>query len=195
MRMHTQDAAVQLAGLSDAQRSLRQVLADKLTETQYRRVTLLYGLDGGEAMSLRQAGRAESVTQQAVHQSRDLAWQKMAGDWRLWGMWLLLDSEDIGEDGGAASNWEHVYTNGSVSKPEMAELSARFAGYGDQPWDSDGSEGRTAGHVPAVMTEQEAYADGWLAFRDGERQNPYEDDGSRAEWERGWNEAAGLSAS
>lgn len=71
---------------------LSGVMAERLTETERRRVTLLYGLDDGRELSERQVAGLEGNTHHSsVQESRDAALGKLEDDWRLWLLALLMD--------------------------------------------------------------------------------------------------------
>lgn len=72
---------------------LARVMSDRLTETETRRVRLLYGLEEGRERSERQVAREEGVVKYAVQLARDAALEKLEGDWRMWLLSLLVDAQ------------------------------------------------------------------------------------------------------
>lgn len=207
-RMHTQDAEHQLSGLGAAARTLRLILADRLTETQHRRMMLLFGLDGAEAMSLRKAGRAEGVTQQAVAQARDAALLRLRDDWRLWAFWLTLDDSYMGEEvlhlretnGGTRTRMTKGPDGARTQRHQNAILDPADDGvwgieYGEwegfsahQPY--PGTDGWESDAFTPTSRE-DAYGDGWIAQNEGvpESENPYRGQ-AREAWAEGWRAAA-----
>lgn len=80
------------------------VMAERLTETERRRVSLLYGLDtnedrfapfSGRALSERQVAGLEGVHQKGVQEVRDTALDKLEGDWRLWVLAVLVEAQYV----------------------------------------------------------------------------------------------------
>lgn len=72
---------------------IRSVMAEKLTPTERRRVSLLYGLDSGRELSERQVAGLEGVVKYAVQLSRDAALDKLEEDWRLWLLSILVEDQ------------------------------------------------------------------------------------------------------
>src|SRR5690606_23571418 len=82
-------------------RAVRAILQDRLTDTQYRRVALLYGFDG-DPLSERQAAAVEGCGRPRVQRSREAALRKLRNNAELWFLWLMadggLDDGDRGAD-------------------------------------------------------------------------------------------------
>jgi hypothetical protein len=181
-RMHSQDPVHQDGHRNDVERAIRGILREKLTETQYRRVALLYGFDGPE-MGVREVARAEGRDKVAIQKSRDAMLRKLANDWRLWGLWLLQDVRVPDSDRVEDGVWDAEDDIGGTV--ELRPSGTR--------WESDGyrsNPGQTSRHVPPPSLEMECEANGWLAYNEGLtlQQNPYA--GHLAErWATGWSEA------
>ena len=219
-RLHTQDATHQLDGLSSMQRSIRLILADKLTEVQNRRMTLLFGLDGGPGMGVREAARAEGVRLFAVQKSAEGAVARLANDWRLWGYWLLQDDGVVDSYGTEETPLHLRARNGatrtrpvkSPDDPRNQNLKQEIvqpdddAAWGDvEAGEKDGfgayelrrgdDAWESDAHNPAPSTT-EAYGDGWIARNENvpESENPYNGEKLQRAWRDGWNDA-GLRTS
>lgn len=80
--------------VADAARSIMgRVMTERLTPTEARRVRLLFGLDTGRELSERQVSVLEKVERVSVREARDSATSKLASDWRLWALSLLMDAQ------------------------------------------------------------------------------------------------------
>ena len=77
-------------GINQPRRIIHEVLAERLTPTEHRRVDRLYGLDGMGGRTEREVARTESVAQVQVQRSRESALERLRGDARLWLLNLLI---------------------------------------------------------------------------------------------------------
>jgi hypothetical protein len=188
VRLHTQDRLHQLTQLPARVRVVREILLERLTETQYRRLALLFGFDG-PAMGVRETARAEGVRDYAIRQSRDSAFLRLKNDWRLWLFWLLqhmhTPNSQYSRESDAATLQEVV--DGVVELTDVIDsddveaylLMEHEPGTDGGSYGSDPQAGQTVGydlavatsmkrekHVPGKPEERDQYAAGWVAFHE-----------------------------
>ncbi len=72
--------------------ALLAVLQERLTETEMRRLTLRYGLDGGFVVPERRVAEWEGVALPVVQRTITRAVQKLRIESRLWALWLLVEA-------------------------------------------------------------------------------------------------------
>lgn len=88
IRLRTADPHVQASTRGLLARTVRYLLMDRLTDTQYRRVALLFGFDGPE-MTQRDVAEIEDISHISVYEAKELAFDKLKNDMYLWFLWLV----------------------------------------------------------------------------------------------------------
>lgn len=199
-------------------RAVRAILQERLTDTQYRRVALLYGFDG-DPLSERQAAAVEGCGRPRVQRSREAALRKLRQNGELWFLWLMadggLDDGDKGADPylmhgapyltpaayrqNGAGTLQPIYDGTPGVADPHEDLHTLELHPGNDGWESDA-------YNPAP-DEMEVYGDGWIACHEfvSREDNPYAPQnrrGKRADptrrewadrmqnaWRRGWLDA------
>lgn len=132
-RLHTADPLHQLSNVTNTRRrAIRAIMLECLTEIMYRRVALLYGFDG-PAMTERKAASVEGCSRGSLRESRDTAFARMTGDWRLWTLWLLYGFGKFSDPPGSYKGeaWGEAYEawtahpTGHAIEQEMQEMAER----------------------------------------------------------------------
>ena len=83
--------------LSPTDKAIRQVMRERLTRTQYRRVALLFGFDGPPMTQDRVAAH-EGVSRASIRRAKFRATARLGGDWRAWVLWLTTDYASMRRD-------------------------------------------------------------------------------------------------
>lgn len=173
-------------------RAVRAILQERLTDTQYRRVALLYGFDG-DPLSERQAAAVEGCGRPRVQRSREAALRKLRSNAELWFLWLMadggLDDGDRGADpyqveglSGRTTAEPIGYTrnrkldpalspNGGWPQPRTNEKWPLYDGTPGVAIHEDmhtldlnpGADGWESDAYNPAPDEIEAYGDGWIA--------------------------------
>lgn len=94
---------------------IRAILEARLTETEYRRVGFIYGLDGGRPMSYRDVASVEDVYVNAVQKAVGRGIERVENEPHLWLLWLLKSTDDEGYDPSAGLR---VYDSERVERGE-----------------------------------------------------------------------------
>ena len=85
--------AIEKARPNPPKAALLAVLEERLTETEMRRLTLRYGLDGGFSIPERRVAEWEGVTLKSVQEVIERALRKLYADSLLWALWLLVEAK------------------------------------------------------------------------------------------------------
>lgn len=96
-RLHTRED-VSILNRADRRPMIRAILEARLTETQYRRTALVYGLNGGRPLSYRDVAETENVGVARVHKAVSRGFEEVKNDVRLWALWLIKAVNDEGYD-------------------------------------------------------------------------------------------------
>jgi hypothetical protein len=179
--------------------ALRTTLEARLTETQARRLSLLFGLEG-EPLSLRAAAAVEGMagkhSYRRVQKTKEAALAKLRQNGELWVLWLLSgDVRGHNPDTTQEQDFHQpVHSNGASLRfgpddvgvaVEAVQEALEAGGWhtmelrpGQDRWESD------AYNRPDLM---ERYGDGWIAFHEGVKAQENPLGGAHGEaWQNGW---------
>lgn len=127
-RLRTQDPSTQLSGLNARERAIRLHLTRRLTDIQYRRVVLYYGLDRGRPMSQREVAEAEGVAKGPAQRSIRQAKDKLKSDGYLWVLWVLGKHFMGSDPGHSEAPGPHHAADETFTPDELLELMTQRGG-------------------------------------------------------------------